>query len=83
MTVKRLTKKGKYGVPYCELTCDECGKVSEPYCGRSPAAPELTACEEAKKKDGWSFSTDFFAMIGLFTNYCKECQQKFEKRGTR
>ena len=55
------------------LTCEEC--ETEVTCpSSSPAAPELTACEYAKKNHGWEFSTGFYAMLLGHKVLCPKCQ---------
>ncbi len=57
------------------LECVECGKKSS-FEASSPAAPILTACEEAAKV-GWSYQVGFFAMLtGDHKPRCPKCTKK-------
>ena len=56
------------------LECDSCGYRAT-FVGGSPAAPDLTACEEAGKV-GWSYDCGFFSMLCGHTVYCPECTAK-------
>jgi len=60
------------------VTCCRCGAESAPYTITSPAAPELSVCEQAEK-DGWSFTVDFWAMMtGDHRTVCPDCTREGE-----
>jgi len=71
MPVERKEKRGGK-VTSCVLVCDKCGARSKAYKPDSPAAPDLSACEQAEK-DGWAYSIGFFAMFAGHTVYCPAC----------
>ena len=55
------------------LQCDSCKKLSPTYKATSPAAPELTICEQAYKEHGWAYNIGFQAMLMGHTVYCPAC----------
>jgi hypothetical protein len=60
------------------LTCNMPGcTVSATFPSRSPAAPELTACEEAGKA-GWAYDFGFHAMLVGHTVLCPEHAKKVQ-----
>lgn len=61
-------KQGKTG----RLVCEVCGVFSKPYPITSPAAPELSICEQAGK-DGWDYNIGFYAMLLGHTTWCPDC----------
>jgi hypothetical protein len=55
------------------LVCVECTKHSNTYPIKSPAAPELSLCEQAEA-DGWAYDIGFFAMLRGHTTVCPACK---------
>lgn len=55
------------------ITCEKCkAQVTVTFC--SPAAPDLTACEEAHEKHGWGYQVGFFSMLtGEHYPLCPKC----------
>lgn len=49
-----------------------CKQESKIYQIHSPAAPELSLCEQAEA-DGWNYDLDFFAMMRGHTTLCPKC----------
>lgn len=54
------------------LTCDHegCTNLSSTYRASSPAAPELTICEQAGTREGWGYDIGFYAMLRGHTTFC-------------
>jgi len=55
------------------LKCEVCEKKSATYKASSPAAPDLTICEEANKDAGWAYNIGFFAMMIGHRTLCPDC----------
>ena len=53
-----------------------CGAKSPVYPIRSPAAPELSLCEQAEKA-GWTYDLGFEAMLVGHTTRCPSCADQF------
>lgn len=64
----------KMGTKMGVLVCmgDDCKDQSKPYLIKSPAAPELSLCEQAEA-DGWGYDLGFFAMLRGHTTLCPKC----------
>lgn len=67
-----VEKKGRGSKVTCVLVCEECQARSKAYRPTSPAAPELTACEQAEK-DGWGYTIGFLAMLAGHRVLCPNC----------
>lgn len=50
-----------------------CGVVSKTYAVTSPAAPDLSICEQAHEVEGWAYSMGFFAMMLGHVVMCPTC----------
>ena len=56
-----------------KLVCIDCDAESKIYSIHSPAAPELSLCEQAEQ-DGWAYDIGFFAMLCGHTTKCPRCR---------
>jgi len=59
------------------LTCNHCGMKLE-VMRKKGAAPELSACEEAKEKHGWGYTLGFFSMLAGPDVWCGPCARPSE-----
>ena len=70
----------KIGSKQGVLVCSECGNGSAPYAITSPAAPELSICEQAAN-DGWVYDLGFFAMLAGHNTKCPACVAQIPPMG--
>ena len=73
MTWKQRTKGKRTGSGV--LVCARCEAESKVYRITSPAAPELSICEQAGE-DGWGYDLGFQAMLMGHTTVCPACLAK-------